>query len=274
MPHFRVITIIWKWLYVETLEIRDVEGDKYAKVVCINQMMTPAQVLSAIRDEVIRRYGIESQYVILFHNKKGVFEEDQHTEIREPLIDEYAATKIHIGVFSEGMNFVYYKFPPIDMGLISDSGTFGPFIQHLPYPAESLKFHVCNPTTGDIFLKYFDPVWTFYAYQLKYHLFVLKEQLFVHFLGLMDIANYSEPLPYYLAKEEIFRLNLNRTYRVTFGISPSEIARAFPNSQEIENVYKDLKSHLEKTPLNTPEYLKSVAEKFRAVLNLIPGEIY
>ena len=274
MHPFRVITIIWKWLNVETLDTKSVEGDEYAKVVCINQKMEGSQMISSIRDEVIGRYGLESQYVILFHNKEGVFEKSHHTQIQETLRSEFSATNIYFGVFSEGINFVYYKFPPIDMGLINESGTFGPFIQHLPNPGEVPEFHVCNPVTGDVLLKYFDPVWNFYVYKLKYHLFLQKEQLFLHLLGLPESINYDEPLPYYLANEEIFRFNLNTIYRITFGFSPSELAQASLSSNDIEYAYKDLKSYLEKTPLNTPEYLKSVADKFRTILNLIPGEIY
>ena len=130
------------------------------------------------------------------------------------------------------------------------------------------------PSIRTVLLKYFDPVWNFYVYKLKYHLFLQKEQLFLHLLGLPESINYDEPLPYYLANEEIFRFNLNTIYRITFGFSPSELAQASLSSNDIEYAYKDLKSYLEKTPLNTPEYLKSVADKFRTILNLIPGEIY
>ena len=226
-------------------------------------------MVSLIKKMIEDDFGPKSQYIILFHDKPGVFDENHHADIKNAIGRDGSTLDIRFKTFSEGKNFVYYKPLPQDTGLIDESGDFGP---HL-FTSTPEPVYVYNPETEAILPRYFNPVWNFYAHNFKYHLFDLKEQLTLLLIGLPGDKKYSRRLPGYFGNDPAFD-TVKAPYQIALRFTPAQIRGMYPASAAIGESYKDLKSYLEKSPLDAPEYLKSVADKFRTILNLIPGEIY
>lgn len=206
---------------------------------------------------------------MLFHNKPDVFDKTRHEDITKTITEAYPALNIRYDTFSEGKNFVYYKQPPQDSGLLDESGGFGPH----SFTSMTDSVYVYNPATKEILPRYFNPVWYFYAHHLKFYLFDLKEQLALLMIGLSGSKRYNKRLRDYFGKDPVFD-PVKTPYQIALRFTPAQIRQMYPESPAVETVYQDLKTYLEKTPLDTPEFLKSASDKFRTILNLIPGEIY
>ncbi len=269
MVPFRILIIIWKWAKFTKPKTYSVEGDARAKIVCIHQKMNKRTMVSLIKKMIEDDFGLKSQYIMLFHDKPDVFDSKHHKEIQDVIAAAFPNLDIRYDTFSGGKDFVYYKPPPQDTGLIDEFGDFGPH----SFTSTPVPVYVYNPETEAIFPGYFNPVWNFYAHHFKYHLFDLKEQLTLLLIGLPGDKKYSRRLPAYFGNDPAFD-PVKAPYQIALRFKPAQIRVIYPESPTIEEAYKDLKSYLEKTPLNTPDYLKSAAGKFRTILNLIPGEIY
>lgn len=269
MIPFRILILIWKWAKFTKSKTYSVEGDTRAKIFCIHQKMNKRNMISLIKKIIEDDFGPKSQYIVLFHDKPGVFDKNHHEDIKNAIDSAYPAVDIRYDTFSEGKDFVYYKPHPQDTGLIDVSGDFGPH----RFTFVTNPVYVYNPATGEMLLRYFNLVWNFYKYKFKYHLFDLKEQLALLMIGLSENKRYSKQLRDYFGKDPVFE-PLRTPYQIAFRFTPAQIRVIYPESPDLEEAYKGLKGYLEKTPLDTSEYLKSAAEKFRTILNLIPGEIY
>lgn len=269
MVPFRILIIIWKWANFTKSKIYSVEGDAQAKIVCIHQKMNKRDMLSAIKKMIEVYFGLKSQYIMLFHDRPGVFDNKQHKDIQDVISTAFPSLDIRYDTFSEGKDFVYYKPPPQDSGLLDESGDFGPH----SFTSMTDSVYVYNPATKEILPRYFNPVWYFYAHHLKFHLFDLKEQLALLMIVLSENKRYSKRLRDYFGKDPVFD-PVKTPYQIALRFTPVQFRQLYPESPAVETAYHDLKIYLEKTPLDTPEFLKSASDKFRTILNLIPGEIY
>lgn len=273
MEPFRVLVIIWKWTNIPRHKTYSVEGDERAIVLCIHQKIKTPEIVTVISKAISGGLGKLSHYVILFHDKKGVLGSVRQEQIQKA-IEEMGLSSFNIRFdkFSEGKDFIYHKPPPNDTGLLDESGDFGPHY----YTSVDKPIYVYNTKTENILLKYFNPVWRFYTYRLKYYMFELKEQLVLILIGLDQNKKFTGPLQENLNAYSIFN-PLKIPFQSALMFSPEEFRAIYSdleNVDNIENSYKELQTFLVTIPMSTPDYLKSTAEKFRAVLNLIPGEIY
>ena len=250
----RNLFVVWRWSEHQN-EAIPVEGDDNAFLYCCSDQITGNDLDALLKEKALPG----TKNILLLHEKVTNLNFGEQNATRERW-DQSKDILLRTDKFSQGEDFIYCR-PKQKSGLLMPSG----YLTSKPgvYPE---IYSVLN-AEGRIIAHHFNPVWDFYAFQAKFHVFDLKENLFIYLIGMQSLEH-DCVLPE-LKSRDFDSLKMKYLFF-------KELESVFEKDslQHAKHAYTLLKNHLDPAPLNADGYLHTSGRHFRKLLGVMPGNIH